>query len=65
MPAPENDTRAIVHQLLGRAGLSPLPDEVDQLVEAYESNREELAGIYALTGVRYEEPALVFDPRQA
>lgn len=65
MPAPETDVNAIVRRLLDRAGLSPAPDEVDQLVEAYEANRAEMAALYAIPGVRYEEPALVFDPRQA
>jgi len=59
------DPRLTIQQLLDRAGLNPLPDELDQLVEAYEANRADMGALYAIVPVRHEEPALVFDPRNA
>lgn len=60
-----SDVREIVLSLLAQAGISPTPDEIDRLVDAYAETRAGAERLYTVPGVRYEEPAVMFDPRQA
>lgn len=55
------NTEVTVRTLLGVSGLSPDDEEVAVLVGAYETFREEIAGLYTMPGVRYGAPGLVFD----
>jgi hypothetical protein len=63
MPDNEIDDRTTVLALLKMSGLSPTPDEVDAMVAGYPVSRQMMAALYAMPGVRYEEPAVTFDPR--
>ncbi len=58
------DIRHTVTTLLAQAKISPTPEEVDHLIDAYEENRAGIEKLYGVPGVRYEEPAVTFDPRQ-
>ncbi|MFV0534300.1 MAG: hypothetical protein ACK5MR_11685 [Cumulibacter sp.] len=58
------DIRQTVITLLAQAKISPTADELDRLVGDYEETRASIDKLYAVPGVRYEEPALTFDPRQ-
>jgi hypothetical protein len=65
---PENSTpaptdRQVVESLLTMHGISPTPAEVDTLVASYPQTRASVASLYTLPGVRYEDPAITFDPR--
>lgn len=55
--------RQIVESLLAMSGITPTPAEVDQLVGSYPATRAAVAALYTMPGVRYEEPAVTFDPR--
>jgi hypothetical protein len=55
--------RTVVEALLQQHGLSIPEDELDLLVQAYPARRAAVEALYALDGVRYEEPAVIFDPR--
>lgn len=57
------DDRTIVTSLLAVHGLSPSTEEVDRLVAAYPAARGMAALLHTMPGVRYEEPAVTFDPR--
>jgi hypothetical protein len=63
MPDTTPTDREIVTALLAMNGISPTPEEVDQLVTAYPHNRAGVEALYAMPGVRYAEPAVTFDPR--
>jgi hypothetical protein len=56
------DTPTILAVLLGRAGLRPSPEEFKILLDAYPLHKEGIESLYAIEDVRYEAPALVFDP---
>lgn len=53
-----------VHNLLAQHGLRVSDDELAQLAETYRANRHLIESLYTMPGVRYEEPALTFDPRR-
>ncbi len=63
MPETTPTDREIVEALLVLHGISPSEDEVAQLVEAYPATRAAVQTLYTMEGVRYEEPAVTFDPR--
>jgi hypothetical protein len=48
-----------------QAGLTPNESELAAFVAAYAEVRSFLDALYTLPGVRYEAPALTFDPRKA
>lgn len=49
--------------LLQQHGVSIPEDELELLVQAYPARRAAVEALYALDRVRYEEPAVIFDPR--
>jgi hypothetical protein len=55
--------RVAVLALLDALGLAPDPSEVDLMAERYPATRAMVEQLYAMPGVRYEEPAATFDPR--
>ncbi|HEY3717881.1 MAG TPA: hypothetical protein VGL39_25420 [Jatrophihabitantaceae bacterium] len=55
--------KEIVLALLQMSGLSPTEAEVDAMVAGYPASRQMVAALYTMPGVRYEEPAVTFDPR--
>jgi len=57
------DDRTIVESLLAMNGLTPTPAEVDKLVAGYAPSRAAAETLYTMPGVRYEVPAITFDPR--
>jgi hypothetical protein len=57
------DDRTSVLALLQMSGLTPTPDEIDTMVTAYPLARQAVASLYTVPGVRYETPAITFDPR--
>lgn len=59
----EIDDRTTVLALLKMSGLSPAPDEVDLMVAGFAPSRAAMSALYTMPGVRYEEPAVTFDPR--
>lgn len=63
MPEDTPSDRTIVESLLAMSGISPTPEEVDKLVESYPQTRAAVQTLYTMPGVRYEEPAVTFDPR--
>jgi hypothetical protein len=63
--AAQDDDRTTVLALLRMHGLSPSSKEIDALVAAYPGSRRIMAMLSAMPGVRYEEPAVAFDPRVA
>jgi hypothetical protein len=62
MSEPLSD-RILVLAALQQAGLSPDTDEIDVLIAAYPTARAAVAALYTVPGVRYEDPAITFDPR--
>jgi len=56
------DTQLTVQTLLAIAGLNPSSDEVATLVDAYPTFKAGIESLYAIPEVRYEAPALIFDP---
>lgn len=63
MPENIQTDREIVEALLIMHGISPSEDEVAKLVDAYPATRAAVQMLYRMKGVRYEEPAVTFDPR--
>jgi hypothetical protein len=63
MPENAPTDRQIVEALLTMNGLAPSPEEVEALVASYPTSRAAVDMLYAMPGVRYEEPAVTFDPR--
>lgn len=59
----ELDNRAYVLAAVQQAGISPTQDEISMLVASYAEQRLAVAALYAVPGVRYEDPAIEFDPR--
>lgn len=57
------DDATIVRSLLAMNKITPSAPEVEKLVAGYPATRAMVAGLYSMPGVRYEEPALTFDPR--
>lgn len=57
------DDRTLVLAALQQAGITPTPDEIDKMVESYPQSRLAAAALYSVPGVRYEDPAITFDPR--
>ncbi len=63
MPDDLIDDRTTVLALLAMNSLEPSTEEVDAMVAAYPASRAMIASLYTMPGVRYEEPAVTFDPR--
>jgi hypothetical protein len=63
MSDPEIDDRVTVLALLKMSGLTPAPDEIEVMVAGLAPSRAAVAALYTMPGVRYEEPAVTFDPR--
>lgn len=59
------DDRTLVLAALQQAGIAPTAEEVDTMVAAYPKARQAAAALYTVPGVRYEDPAITFDPRLA
>lgn len=57
----DNDT--VVRALLQVAGVVPTEFEVADLVAGFALARAMVGTLYAMPGVRYEEPAVIFDAR--
>jgi hypothetical protein len=57
------DDRTTVLALLQMNGLTPSAEEVETMIAGYPMARQMVAGLYSMPGVRYEEPAVTFDPR--
>lgn len=57
------DDATIVRSLLAMNKITPSAAEVEKLIAGYPASRAMVEGLYAMPGVRYEEPALTFDPR--
>jgi hypothetical protein len=56
------DTETIVSVLLGNAGLSPSAEELSVLEGIYPALKAGIESLYAIPEIRYEAPALVFNP---
>lgn len=54
------DPQTVVPALLAAAGLSPSAEEVATLVDGYPALLARIDALFAVPGVRYEEPALVY-----
>ena len=63
MPDNPIDDRTTVLALLQMNGLTPAEKEIDAMVAGYSASRAMVASLYTMPGVRYEEPAVTFDPR--
>jgi hypothetical protein len=59
------DDRTSVLALLQMSGLTPTPEEIDTMVAGYPLARQAAQSLYTVPGVRYETPAITFDPRLA
>ncbi|CAO5152680.1 hypothetical protein FAIPA1_150093 [Frankia sp. AiPs1] len=62
---PDNDPsdRQKIEALIAINGLTLNPAEVEALVAAYPTARATVDLLYATPGVRYEVPAMTYDPR--
>jgi hypothetical protein len=63
MSDPEIDDRMTVLALLKMSGLTPAPEEVELMIAGLAPSRAAVGALYTMPGVRYEEPAVTFDPR--
>lgn len=63
MPDTTIADKEMVSALLQLHGITPSAEEFDKLVESYAPTRAAVAALYTMPGVRYEEPAITFDPR--
>lgn len=54
------DPAALVAAQLAAAGITPTTEEIATMVAATPGRLEEIEALYAVPGVRYEEPGLVF-----
>lgn len=61
--APEITDETSVRTLLAMSGLTPPEDEVQAMIAGYAQSRAMVASLYAMPGVRYEEPATIFHAR--
>jgi hypothetical protein len=52
-----------VRALLQMAGVAPTEEEITGLVAGFAGTRAMVASLYSMPGVRYEEPAVIFDAR--
>jgi hypothetical protein len=52
-----------VRALLQMAGVSPTEPEVAGMVAGFAGTRALIDSLYTMPGVRYEEPAVIFDAR--
>jgi hypothetical protein len=52
-----------VRALLQMSGVTPSEEEIASLVVAYAHTRVMVDSFYSMPGVRYEEPAVIFDAR--
>jgi hypothetical protein len=57
------DDETTVRALLQLAGVTPSEEEVATMVAAYPATRAMVESLHAMLGVRYEEPAVIFDAR--
>jgi hypothetical protein len=53
----------VVRALLQIAGVTPTESEVADFVVGFALARAMVGSLYAMPGVRYEEPAVIFDAR--
>lgn len=53
----------MVLALLQSAGISASSADVDAIASGYAASRQMMLSLYTAAGVRYEVPALNFDPR--
>jgi hypothetical protein len=63
MPDEETDDRTTVLALLKMSGITPSEAEIDAMTASYPMSRQMVAALYTVPRVRYEEPAITFDPR--
>jgi hypothetical protein len=63
MPDNAIDDRTTVLALLQMNGLTPTDKEIEVMVAGYAASRAMVSSLYTMPGVRYEEPAVTFDPR--
>lgn len=63
MSANSHSALETVTMLLQMRGITPSDKEIAHLATAYPAAREIVETLYAMPGVRYEEPAITFDPR--
>jgi hypothetical protein len=49
--------------LLKMSGITPSEAEIEAMTASYPMSRQMVAALYTVPGVRYEEPAITFDPR--
>ncbi len=52
-----------VRALLQMAGVTPTEPEIETLVAGFAGTRAMVDSLYTMPGVRYEEPAVIFDAR--
>jgi hypothetical protein len=52
-----------VRALLQMAGVTPTEAEIEGLIASFAGTRAMVDALYAMPGVRYEEPAVIFDAR--
>jgi hypothetical protein len=57
------DHETTVQALLQQAGVTPSDDEVAAMVAGYPTTRAMVESLHTMLGVRYEEPAVIFDAR--
>jgi hypothetical protein len=57
------DDETTVRALLQMTGMRPTPDEVTGLIAGFAGSRAMIQSLYDMPGVRYEEPAVIFDAR--
>jgi hypothetical protein len=62
-PTDTVDDRTTVLALLQMSGLHPTETEIEKMIAGYPTSRAMVDSLYTLPGVRYEEPAVTFDPR--
>lgn len=58
------NNKETVRALLAQHGLKPSKAELEQFTKAYAQARQRADRLYTMPEVRYEDPALSFDPRR-
>ena len=61
-PKFEEESMTTIETMLARAGLQLSPEELEAISAAYEQQADGIDALYTLAELRYESPALVFDP---
>lgn len=57
------DDETTVRALLQMSGVAPTEEEIAGLVAGFAGTRAMVDALYSMPGVRYEEPAVIFDAR--